>query len=435
MRLAALPRVIGLVAFANVCLAPFMFAVVTRSEWILLCLVWMGLGLASTMAGRGGTPPDPPTAGPAISRALLPVHLLIALQLLPMPAPLLRVLSPGAFAVHFLPDPGDGRFRPISVSSTATVDAWVYIAGLQGLFLALQGLPVPRRRSLAYALLGVMLILAGEGLWQSRSAHPYWLLGRVPVAVPSGFETSIFGPYLNRNHFATVVAMGAGLAAGLAMTLAREHRGLVRLLSAPAAVPRVILLAGASGFLALASAASGSRSGTLAAVTAMAIVVARGAGKRSLLIAMGLGIPALVLTGAAAIDRGLSVDLVASRFRPWQDMTTLFRFFPVFGSGVGTFALAYLPYQTNATYEIWPHAHNDYLQWLIEGGGAGVVAIGFALRSLRGSVVLTTAAREIALGAAIAFATQAFLDFPCRVPANAAILVCVLALTTSSRDR
>jgi O-antigen ligase len=315
------------------------------------------------------------------------------------------------------------------------VDAWVYIAGLQGLFLALQGLPGPRRRSLACALLGVILLLAGEGLWQSRSDHPYWLLGRVPVIVPSGFETSVFGPYLNRNHFATVVAMGAGLAAGMAMTLARPHGSLIRLLSVPSAVPRVILLAGASGFLALASAASGSRSGTLAAVAAIGIVVVRGAGKRFLLIALGLGIPALVLTGAAAIDRGLSVDLMASRFRPWMDMTTLFRFFPLFGSGIGTFAEAYLPYQTNATYEIWPHAHNEYLQWLIEGGGAGVVALGFTLWSLRRSVVLTTATREIALGGVIAFAAQAFLDFPCRIPANAAILVCVIALATSLKER
>lgn len=432
MRLDGLPQAIAWCAFATVCLAPFLFGAVERSVWIPLCQLWLGLGLASSLAAARRSSEGSRSPGSAVSRALLPVHFLFALQLVPLPAVVLGALSPGSLAAHFLPDPGDGRFRPLSVSPGATVEAWLYFAGLQGLFLALQGLPLQKRRASVYALLAVILVIAGEGLWQSRSAHPSWLYGRVPFYAPSGFEESAFGPYFNRNHFATVVAMGSGLAAGLAATLVLERGGILPLISDPVALPKVILLSGTSVFLVVTSAASGSRSGVLASVAALGMVAARGFGIRLLLITLGLGIASFVLSGASALDRLLRFDIMASRWTPWMDMATLFHFFPVFGSGIGTFGAAYWPYQTNATYEYWQHAHNEYLQWLIEGGVAGVLAVYLAMRALLRALDFRHG-REIAVGGASAFATQALLDFPFRVPANAALLVCVIALTISRR--
>ncbi len=432
MRPDGLPQAMAWGAFATVCLAPFVFGAIERSVWIPLCQLWLGLGLASSLAHSRRSSEAPGSPGSAVSRALLPVHFLFALQLVPLPAIVLGALSPGSFAAHFLPDPGDGRFRPLSVSPQATVEAWLYFAGLQGLFLALLGLPLQKRRVLLYALLAVILVLAGEGLWQSRSAHPYWLYGKVPFVAPLGLDTAGFGPYFNRNHFATVMAMGSGLAAGLAATLALERGGILPLISDRAGLPKLILLSGASVFLAVTSAASGSRSGVLASIGAICIVAARGFGIRLLLITLALGFTSVTLSGAAALDRLMRFDIMASRWTPWMDMANLFRFFPAFGSGVGTFGAAYWPYQTNATYEFWPHAHNEYLQWLIEGGVAGVLVVYLAIRALLRSVHLGDG-REIAIGGASAFAIQALLDFPLRVPANAALLVCVLALTVSRR--
>jgi hypothetical protein len=348
-----------------------------------------------------------------------------------MPAALLRLLSPGSFAAHFLPDPGDGRLRPLSVSPSATVEAWLYVAGLQGLFLTLQGLSPTERRTCRLVMLGVILVLAGEGLWQSRSDHPFWFYGQVPVIVPSGFETGIFGPYFNRNHFATVIAMGCGLSAGLAATLTRGRGGLRRLLAYPAHLSAVIVLAGSSVVLALTSAASGSRSGTLAALIAIVGVTARGHGKRFLLSALGIGLVGLVVTGGFAIERFARLDILQSRLAPWMDMAGLTRFFPVFGSGLGAFAVTYWPYQTNVRYEFWQHAHNEYLQFIIEGGFAGLLALYSIVRRLREGLTLAPDAKEAALAVATAFGTQAFFDFPCRVPANSAVFVCLIALCVS----
>ncbi len=426
-------RAIAWLALASVCLTPFVAGAVYRSVWIPLAQFWLVLGgLAAVLRGReaqGGSE----YSGISFSRALLPIHVLFAVQLTPLPAEVLALLSDGAHAAHFLPDQGDGRFRPLSVSPLATIEAWLYLAGLQGLFVALQGFPLPQRRHVLHALLAVILVLAGEGLWQSRSAHPYHLYGQIEVALPSGFETAVFGPYLNRNHFATPMAMGAGLSAGLAASLVLEGGGILRLLAAPAVLARVILLGGAALFLSVTAAASGSRSGALAALAALGMVSLRAFGKWVLLTTLVAGTAGVALTGSASFERFLRLDVVQSRWAPWVDMTTLFRFFPLFGSGIGTFAAAYWPYQRNASYEFWQHAHNDYLQWLIETGLLGVVALALALRGLHRSLTCLESAREGCLAAAVAFGVQAFLDFPSHVPASAALLVSIVAVSTAAR--
>jgi O-antigen ligase len=321
------------------------------------------------------------------------------------------------------------------VSPGATVEAWLYVAGLQGLFLAVQGIPEARRKSFVYSVVAIVAVLAGEGLWQSRSLHPYWLYGIVPVPLPSGFETATFGPYLNRNHFATVMAMGCGLSAGLASSLVRERGGLVALLSQPTSMAKSILASGASLFFAVTAMASGSRSGALAAIVAGGWLAMRTVGKTPFIAAMSAGMAALALGGAAAIERLQRLDVFTSRLKPWMDMTTLFRFFPALGSGFGTFAVTYWPYQRNVTYEFWQHAHNDYLQLTIEGGLVGVLVLGFVARSLFRASTGTPELREALLGASGAFAVQAAFDLPSHVPANAAILVCIVALTTTGRRR
>lgn len=428
MRFDALLGPVAWLCFATVCLTPFFSGAVYRSVWIPLCQLWLGLGIAVAFLRSRSGRRDLDDAGVAVSRALLPLHALFALQLVPLPGPLLHLLSPGAFAVHFLPDPGAWSFRPLSVSPAATVEAWLYVAGMQGLFLGLQGFPGRLRPTILRLLLGVAVVLAAEGLWQSRSARPYHFYGVIPVEVEMGFQNSVFGPYFNRNHFATITSMGAGLAAGLAASLVLEGHGLLRLLRDPAALARVIALCGAAGFLALTSAASGSRSGALAALVALALLSYRTFGKRVLLATVALAGAIVALSGSAVFYRLLQADVLTSRWTPWVDMTSLFRFFPMFGSGIGTFGSAYWPYQTNVTYEYWPHAHNDYLQWLIEAGLLGVLVVVVVLKRLRGTVRIESWGREACLGVAAAFGTQAFLDLPVHIPASVAVLVCVFAL-------
>lgn len=424
---------IAFCALASAALTPFWFGTVERAQWIPLWELWLGLGLISGLL-------DAPTdrgrseGSVLVSRAMLPVHAFFALQLLPLPANVLRLLSPGSFAAHFLPDPGDGRWRPISVSPGATAEAWLYVAGLQGLFIAIQALAPQKRRAWVQALVVAMGVLAAEGLWQSRSAHPYWLYGTIPVRLPSGFETALFGPYLNRNHFATVMAVACGVCAGLASALVSESGGFARLLSRTNQLSLVVAFAGASVAFLVTAVASGSRSGALAGALVLTWFALRRIRKPVLVALLLLGFGALALSGASAMERLQGLDIVTSRLAPWKDMTTLLRFFPLFGSGFGTFAATYWPYQRNVTYEFWQYAHNDYLQAATEGGIVGFAALGFVAIRLRRHLRPLSGLGDVLKGGLAAFAIQAAFDFPSHVPANAAVIVCLVAVCSAPTD-
>lgn len=426
---------LGWCALGSAALSPFMFGAVERQVWMPLCLAWMAAGLASRLVCLRSGAVDASNRVSGLSRALLPLHALFAVQLLPLPAAALRVVSPGSHAAHFLPDPGDGRFRPLSVSPGATIEAWFYVCALQGLFLAIQGIRSPRRPPALRLIAGCLMLLAAEGLWQSRSDRPFDLYGRFPTDSPQGLETSTYGPYYNRNHFATATGLGAALCAGLAVSAARAAGGLSALIRNRALLPAAILQFGAAGFLALATAASGSRSGALATIAALGVVMLVAFGKRAFLAAIALGSALALIAGPASVERLARLDFAASRWLPWVDMTTLFRFFGGFGAGIGAFGAAYWPYQRNATYEFWQHAHNEYLEWAIEAGLLGLVVLIAVLRGLASSLRIAPADRAIVCGALTVGLVQSFLDFPMRIPANAAVLAAILALATSPRAR
>ena len=119
------------------------------------------------------------------------------------------------------------------------------------------------------------------------------------------------------------------------------------------------------------------------------------------------------------------------RVAHWQDT---FRAFPDFwplGSGFGTYGYVYQMYQRHLCEGWFDHAHNQYLEWLIEGGvafmlllaaAAGLV-VASAWRLLRRSP--EAAALAVAVPAVLAVATQsihAVGEFGLSVPANLLLL-------------
>jgi len=420
----AFTRPESLIAWAALLTAigsPFLFGAVERTVWLPLCVFWLIAGLVQSQL----------TSNRDTLRPVLLLHALFAIQLIPLPASILRAISPGSYAAHFLPDRG-AFLRPLSVSPSATSESWLYFAAMLGLFIALRPLREHRRPAL-FGLIAGLLALAVEGFLQSRSTHPYWLLGSVPPVVPNGLETSIFGPYFNRNHFATLMALGASISCGVAASYYADAQSLSRLASSSSALPRTIMLVGCAGFFSMACAATGSRSGLFALMAGVSAVGMRRIPWRWVMAGLSGSGVLLLLAGPFVLERLLKLDFVASRLAPWADMTTLVRFFPIFGSGIGTFSVAYWPYQRNVPYEFWIHAHNEYLQWLIEAGVVGVVALTLTIRSVRAQTAFH-AHGDAGAAALVVFAAQSLLDFPLRVPANAAILAAVLALTLAARS-
>ena len=80
MRFDALLGPVAWLCFATVCLTPFFSGAVYRSVWIPLCQLWLGLGIAVAFLRSRSGRRDLDDAGVAVSRALLPLHALFALQ-------------------------------------------------------------------------------------------------------------------------------------------------------------------------------------------------------------------------------------------------------------------------------------------------------------------------------------------------------------------
>lgn len=430
---------------ATTLLAPFMFGAVGLGVWQSLAWLWIVLGASAWVAQRSTAPNHDPDRLHPLPGPMLALYLLVALQLVPLPPSLLRLVSPGSYAAHFIPPPAHPVWAPLTASPTGTMQALLFIAGLHGLALAIfSGGPAARAarmRTLQLGMSAVGGLMALEGLVQARSSHPSWLYGLYPVPGIGSLEGGIFGPYYNRDHYSDLLAMAAAVAGGLIGLSARD--GAFRSLSAftrSTDLGRRAALLVALILMIVASAASGSRGGLVALGVGLLVGLAP-----PLLVRPGLALASLTVVAVALFATGIpdafmrmgDVDFEASRLLVWRDALRLIGFFPIFGCGIGAFAPAYWGYQRVVRFEYWPYAHNEYLQWLLEGGALGLVLAAFMVRRAwiaAPRLIRSLEARPALAGLAAAL-THALVDSSFRVPANAAwawlFLIC---LSLAGRD-
>src|SRR5262249_51119401 len=233
------------------------------------------------------------------------------------------------------------------------------------------------RRYLAVNVIIVMCVLiALIGIGQSYIGRTLWQRGA-------------FGPFVNRNHFAGFLEMGAGLAGGLII-----GRVVKQLMLAIYASCALVLCAGI--------ALSASRGGALALVAEIAFLalvaipnfISSGKSKDSdrpgragILLrsaaALVLGLAALagatLLVGSEGLIQNLSQtqgevqgELPASeRFSRrdiWGATIRLIKDHPYLGVGLGAFQFAYTRYDQSSGAQRVEQSHNDYLQIVADAG-------------------------------------------------------------------
>ena len=204
---------------------------------------------------------------------------------------------------------------------------------------------------------------------------------------------------------------------------------------------------GAAAVIVAGSLASLSRTGFLAplfSVMVMGIVGWRGSGWRpAAMVAVLAGCFVLLPSDAliarfAASGEQLTVE---GRTLLWGESVALVRRFPVFGCGLGGYESAFLRYKVTAPMVSDDHAHNDYLQFLIELG-----VVGFAIGAvLMGSIVARTwraasrrsdpEGRLLAMGCIGTFAAiglHSVVDFNLYIPANAMLLAWVSGVAAAT---
>ena len=163
-------------------------------------------------AAREGRAVSPLPGG----RLLLALHALVLLQLVPLPPAVLRLVSPGSFS--FYNDPllvPLAAWRPISVSPPDTLRGLAFLAAFSLLFLAVfrEMAETAWRRRLLLTVVGVGVALTVVAFVQAASPEPRRIYG---LWRPR-WDWAVFGPYVNRNHFAGYLVMAAPLAIGFAL--------------------------------------------------------------------------------------------------------------------------------------------------------------------------------------------------------------------------
>jgi len=348
---------------------------------------------------------------------LLLVYLLIlCFQLVPLPDPVLSVLSPKAAELYgrLIPGyPDASGPMPLSLNPHATTLEICRIATFFILFFVLVNQLRERWQinSLLWALvaLGLFQSLYGLGERFSGSPHIFW------VASPD--PGSVRGTYYNRNHFAGLMEMLTPAVFGFLMTfLTRQRKSswqfsklsfLSRLsesLSNSRTYRNLLLgLLVASMFVSgVLSLSRGGILGLLIAFFILFVFATQGGGESQprtsrlpivifavLLLAVGI----LFYQGlGTVIDR---FEQLTEESSPWSGRAALreagvqmIRDFPILGSGGGTFGDVFPAYQPLSYGDrLAQYLHNDWLQVICETGLAGALILYAALTILLVSLV------------------------------------------------
>ena len=258
------------------------------------------------------------------------------------------------------------------------------------------------------------------------------------------------GTFVNKNHFATLLAMSLPLlifrASGQFTFFSHEGKNSSPLSNTWWGI--------AGAFVAAALIASLSRAGVLAggvvAMIAMALCAARrrSSSPRFLLLAIAvvlLAISVAAMTGLGSLLRSLLAsglgDGVSSRTlinaHTWNGITA---FFPV-GAGLGSFSTAFQRFQSPTLLGYIEYAHNDYLQLCFELGIVGVAVLLLlglaAAHAARTLFRAAPASRHLSpalacLLGALAFAIHAWFDFPAHIPALAIIVTLLFSVAANT---
>ena len=403
--------------------------------WALLLALWW---LVAAFLGRRPLAPILRRAWPALACAGLWLAL-VWLQLLPLPMWLLERLSPQAALLHVAAaQPGMRAYAPLSLDPHATLEAACRSSAYVAFFVLGLALLTTRKRILAAA---VMLVLSGI----AQAAY-----GAIMSLSHAGEFAS--GTFVNRNHYAAYLVMCLSIGIGLLIgTLSgvrhaswREFfRNLLLWIVAPKMGLRLGLMAMVIA-LVLTHSRMGNSSFFISLLVAGVIGLAlsrRATRSMVLLIVSLIAVDLLVVGTYFGAERVVQRVTASSAATEDRDEVSgyayeMWRDYPLFGSGLGTFHAVFPRYSGPATAGTYTHAHNDYLEFAAETG-----VVGFALLGLL--VLLSLAAalraqylrhdplmRGLSFGAMmsiIALMIHSAVDFSLQIPANALTFMLVLA--------
>lgn len=375
------------------------------------------------------------------------------ISLNPLQLPLLGMIAVGLFqllplrpapATPGLPLDAKG---PLSLDQYSTRLVVVQVACLFIYFAAtLIFTDSPRRlRALVRTITIFGFLLAMFGLMQSFTSdgtRVYWFRQLA--------QSTAFGPFINRHHFAGYMELTIGLPLGLLFSGAIESS-------------KRPLYAFAGVLMGLALIMTNSRGGMIslgAEILFLAVVAGpslrhsprrpREARIRAALLRAALAFvlvgaligAAVAVGGKDAFTRLLGTanmaDPTTGRTHFWGVAIDIIKAYPIIGSGLGSYGVIYTQYDSwNGVYRL-EQAHNDYLQVLSDGGiVGGVLGLAFVVLLFRKGFYRRETddkfKRGVVTGAVagcFAVLIHSFFDFTLHTTANALLFLILAALAT-----
>lgn len=266
-------------------------------------------------------------------------------------------------------------------------------------------------------------------------------------------ESTAFGPFINRHHFAGYMEMTLALPLGLLFSGAvdREKRILYLFLAA---------------IMAIALFMTTSRGGVVSFVAQVLFFVVvtalwrrdthrtskhrvsrlRGAALRigfAVVLIIGVLVGVSLMGGgdvplSRLVDSVNTDDPTTGRAHFWSVTVDMIKAHPFLGTGLGAFGVIYTRFDNRGGVMRLEQAHNDYLQVLSDAGIVGaVVALAFivllfsgAFNRMRSRDPFRRGVALASLGGCVAVLVHSFFDFTLHTTANALLFLVLAALAT-----
>jgi O-antigen ligase len=258
----------------------------------------------------------------------------------------------------------------------------------------------------------------------------YWLVNTHDISA------AIYGPYANHNHYACLMEMLVPLALSVSL-LADGAKRILLLFAATLMAGSIVLSRSRGGMIGIAF-------GSLF----FGVLVFRKVGSLRKFRVV-LPVVALIAIVGLCLITDQSVNRLSETHDPYRlfigwNCLHMWKEKPLLGFGWGTFPTVYPAYRSFHVELLVNHAHNDYLELLVETGLAGV-AIGIwfffvvfreakkkilVLRDNEGMILTIGLVAGI-----ISVLFHSFFDFSLHIPANAALFFVLCAATATSFRR
>jgi O-antigen ligase len=264
-------------------------------------------------------------------------------------------------------------------------------------------------------------------------------------------QSTAFGPFINRHHFAGYMELTIALPLGLVFAGAIEKE-------------KIIIYLFLAGLMGVALVMTASRGGIISLVAEILFLVAvtaiwrkqsdrrrkrsgrlkriatRAAMATGLLISLFLGV--VLLGGEFSINRFIDSvntdDPTTGRAHFWSVTLNIIKAYPYLGTGLGSYGVTYTQFDSRNGLFRLEQAHNDYLQVLSDGGIVlAVLALSFVVLLFYKAIVRAKTRDDFRRGVALASLSgcfgvlvHSFFDFTLHTTSNALLFLVLAALAT-----